>query len=341
MQTHRLQPNLLLIAVVLAVPSLAQQRLTGRVKVNGSSTVAPIMMAAAELFQGEQPRVEVPVGISGTGGGFEKFFAPQEPLRTDINDASRPIKPSEISRAATVGVEFIELPIAYDGIAVAVHPENDFCDHLTVEELKRIWRPGSKITNWSQVRAGFPDLPLKLYGPGTDSGTFDYFTEVITGESGASRADYTASEDDNVLVKGVSGDKGSLGYFGFAYYEANAKRLKLLGIAKNGDPVRPTVETIRTGTYDPLSRPLFVYVNARSARRAEVQAFVSFVLSRARVIVEHPKVNYVALADELYELVRARFEQRVTGSAYATSSAEHAGATARGLADLYGPLSDE
>ena len=212
--------------------------LTGTVKVDGSSTVAPITMAGAEMFQAANPKVRVTVGISGTGGGFKKFLDEKTELRTDINDASRFIKEAELSRAKELGVEFIEIPIAMDGLAVVAHPSNTFCNHLTVEELKKIWEPGSTIKNWKDVRAGFPDLPIKLYGPGTDSGTFDYFTEVVVGKEKASRSDYTASESDNVLVQGVSGDKGALGYFGHAYFEANKSKLKLLAI-DNGDGKPP------------------------------------------------------------------------------------------------------
>ena len=308
------------LLLTLATPSLAQnrERLSGRVKINGSSTVAPIMMAAAELFRGEQPRVQVVVGISGTGGGFKKFLEDQPQLRTDINDASRPIKAAEISRAAEIVVNFIEMPIAYDGIAVVVHPGNKFCEDLTIDELRRIWEPESKITNWKDVRPGFPDVPLKLYGPGTDSGTFDYFVETVNGKAGACRSDFTPSEDDNVLVQGVAGDPGALGYFGFSYYEANKGKLKLLGVADtNGKIVKPSLETIGDGSYTPLSRPLFVYVNEEAGKRPEVRAFLRFVFTNAKSIVEHPKVNYVALGEDLYRAVWSRLERDLTGSVYA------------------------
>ena len=292
--------------------------LSGRVKIDGSSTVAPITMAAAEMFQSEQPRVQITVGISGTGGGFKKFLDENPDLRTDISDASRPIKPSEMSRAEALGVEYIEIPIAIDGLAVVVHPSNDFCDHLTVEELKRIWEPGSAINNWSQVRKGFPDLPLKLYGPGTDSGTFDYFTEAVVGREDSSRADFTASESDNVLVQGVTGDRGALGYFGYSYFEANRNRLKLLAIDNNiGKPIKPDVDVVRSGKYKPLARPLFLYINKESSRRPEVQAFLDFIFDNSRKIVEHPRVNYVALPQELYDAARRRLIDGITGSAMA------------------------
>lgn len=296
----------------------AQAQLSGSVKLDGSSTVAPITMAAAELFMAEHPRVRVTVGISGTGGGFKKFLDQKADLRTDISDASRAIKGKELERAEKLGVSFVEVPIGIDGIAVMVHPSNDFCDHLTVDELKRIWEPGSAITNWSQVRAGFPDLPLKLYGPGTDSGTFDYFTKAIVGKSKLSRSDYTASESDNVLVRGIAGDQGSLGYFGYSYYAANKDKLKLVGVDNNnGHPIKPTIDVIRSGAYEPLSRPMFLYVNTTSWKRPEVKAFLDFFFNNARRIVEHPRVNYVALSDELYEIGMKRLKEGKTGSAMA------------------------
>jgi phosphate transport system substrate-binding protein len=300
----------------LVLPDALAQ-LSGSVKVDGSSTVYPITAAAAEMFREVGPKVKVSVGISGTGGGFKKFLEDKPELRTDIQDASRPIVPTEVERAQKLGVEFVEVPIAYDGIAVVVNPANTFCDHLTIAELKAIWAPESKITNWRDVRPGFPDVPLKLYGPGMDSGTFDYFTEVIVGKAKSCRADFSPSEDDNVLVKGVEGDQGALGYFGLAYYEANEKRLKLLGIAKgDGQPIKPTAETVRNLTYNPLARPLFLYVNKNSLSRPEVQGFLKFFLDNARKIVEHPKVGYIGLSDALYAMSRDRLAKGVTGTVY-------------------------
>jgi len=303
------------VAMSFAACGGASAQLSGTVKVDGSSTVAPIMMAAAEMYQAKEPKVRVTVGISGTGGGFKKFLDTDAGLRTDISDASRPIKPVEITKAGEVGVEFIEFPIGIDGLAVMVHPSNPFCDHLTVEELKKIWEPASGINNWKDVRKGFPDLPVKLYGPGTDSGTFDYFTEVVVGKEKSSRSDYNASENDNTLVQGIAGDKGSLGYFGFSYYEANKGKLKLLGI-DNGDgkPVKPTFDLIRAGKYRPLSRPLFLYVNADSYKRPEVRAFLEFVAENAKKIVEHPKVNYVAFSEDVYKLGAKRLHDGKTGT---------------------------
>mgnify|MGYP001612721234 CR=1 FL=1 len=311
----------LLAAVTVPITASGRamgQPLSGTVKVDGSSTVAPIMMAAAELYQAKQPKVRVTVGISGTGGGFKKFLDPDAQLRTDISDASRPIKAPEITKAVELGVQFIEVPIGIDGLAVMVHPSNTFCEFLAVEELKKIWEPGSAISNWRDVRKGFPDLPLKLYGAGTDSGTFDYFTEAIVGKEKSSRSDYNASENDNTLVQGIAGDPGALGYFGYSYYEANKTKLKLVAI-DNGDgkPVKPSFDVIRSGTYKPLSRPLFLYVNAESYKRPEVKAFLDFVLDNAKSIVEHPRVNYVAFGDELYQLVKKRLGDGKTGSVMA------------------------
>lgn len=314
----------------------SRQKLSGRVKIDGSSTVAPITMAAAELFRAEQHRVQVTVGISGTGGGFKKFLEKRADLRTDISDASRPIKSSELALAKEVGVEFIEMPLAYDGIAVVVNPSNTFCQNLTIEELKKIWEPNSKINNWKDVRPGFPDLPLKLYGPGTDSGTFDYFVETVVGKAKACRSDFTPSEDDNVLVLGVAGDEGGLGYFGFSYYEANKSKLNLLAISEGDAPqVKPSLETIRNGSYTPLSRPLFVYVNVDAAERPEVKAFLNFIFTNAKKIVEHPKVNYVALSDELYKAIWSRFEDRKTGSLSADPANK-----GKSLPELFNPDDD-
>jgi phosphate transport system substrate-binding protein len=323
-----------LVAGVCADAGFAQRpgRLRGRVSIDGSSTVAPITMATSELFREVQPRVQVPVGISGSGGGFKKFLADNPQMRTDINDASRPIKASERERAERLGIQYIEMPIGYDGISIVVNPANDWADSLTVAELKKIWGAGSTIKSWKDVRPGFPDVPLKLFGPGTDSGTFDYFTEAVTGKDGSCRPDFTASEDDNVLVQGVAGEKGALGYFGFAYYEANMDKLKLLAIdGGNGKPIKPSKATIANGTYSPLSRPLFIYVSADARSRPEVQAFLRFFFDNAKRIVEHPRVQYVALAPELYKAVWKRYEDGVTGSVYADPANE-----GKGVAELFG-----
>mgnify|MGYP000346426422 CR=1 FL=1 len=271
-----------------------REALAGTVRVDGSSTVFPITEAVAEEFGKEHPGVKVLVGISGTGGGFKRFVAGE----TDINDASRPIDKGEEEKARAHGISWVELPVAYDGLAVVVHPSNDWVDCLTVEELRRIWSPGSDIKNWKQIRPGFPDRPLTLYGPGHDSGTFDYFTEAVVGKAKSSRADYSASEDDNVLVQGVSRDPNALGYFGLAYFEENARKLKLLGVDGGEGCVKPSRDTVREGRYRPLSRPLFIYVNTTSLKRPEVREFVRFYLQNAPRLV--PEVGYIPLPEEEY-----------------------------------------
>lgn len=288
--------------------------LTGSIVVDGSSTVYPITEAVAEEFQKSYPGVKVTVNQSGTGGGFKKFANKE----SDISNASRPIKTTEEEALKKNGFDYIEIPVAYDGLSVVVNKENTWAESLTVAELKAIWDKGSKINNWKQVRPGFPDLPLKLYGAGTDSGTFDYFTDAINGEERRSRSDYQASEDDNVLVQGVMGDKGALGYFGFAYYEENRDKIKLVAIDNGRGPVAPSQETINNGTYQPLSRPLFIYVRKDAADRPEVQAFVKFYLTEVKKLL--PSVGYVPLPDQAYELGLQRFEKRMTGSVFSGGS---------------------
>jgi phosphate transport system substrate-binding protein len=284
------------------------------VTIDGSSTVFPITEAVAEEFQRAHPDVRVTVGISGTGGGFKKFTVGE----TDINDASRIIKSSEVELAEQNGIGYIELPVAFDGISVVVNPENTFVDYLTVEELQQIWEPGSSVERWSEVRAGWPDEEIALYAPGTDSGTFDYFTEAINGESGAVRQDFTASEDDNVLVQGVAGDPNALAFFGYAYYIENTDKLKIVPIDPGDGAVAPSEVTINDGTYRPLSRPIFIYVSTEAAERPEVQAFVTFYLENAADLVG--EVGYVALPDAAYEAALARFDNRVTGSAFSADT---------------------
>lgn len=270
---------------------------TGKeILVDGSSTVFPISQAVAEEFRKERPDVQVPVGISGTGGGLKRFVTGG----IDVADASRRIKDSERDEAAANGIEYTEFTVAYDGLSIVVNSSNNFVSCLTTDELKRIWEPGSKLERWSQVRDGFPDRPLRLYGPDTDSGTFDYFTKAINGEEDASRSDYTASSDDNVLVQGVSGDQGSIGYFGFAYYTENREILKVLGVDNGTGCVRPSVTTINDGSYSPLSRPMFIYVNNASLEHEYVQAFVRFYLSNAAELAE--EVGYVGLPDSEYQI---------------------------------------
>lgn len=278
------------------------KKLSGTVRVDGSSTVFPITEAVAEEFQRKYRRVRVTVGISGTGGGFKRFLLGE----TDINDASRRIKKVEIKKAKENSIEFIELPVAYDGITVVINPKNDFVDYLTVKELKKIWQPGSGVKKWSDVRPGWPKKPIRLYGPGTDSGTFDYFTKAINGKAQASRADFTASEDDNVLVMGVAGDVNSLGYFGYAYYAENRSKLTAVPIDAGKGPVAPSEKTINDGTYKPLARPIFIYVNKASAKRPEVSEFVKFYLENAPTLVK--EVGYVPLPDKDYRLSLKRFQ---------------------------------
>ncbi len=269
--------------------------LTGSVNADGSSTVAPITSAIAEEWNKEAPDVRVAVGTSGTGGGFQKFCAGE----TDISDASRPIKPEEAEVCKAKGIEYVELEVAKDGLSILVNPENDFVECLTVAELKAIWAPDSKVENWSEVRSGFPSQPLTLFGPGTDSGTFDYFTDEIVGEEGASRSDYTASEDDNVLVNGIAQDPNALGYFGYAFYEENRSKLKLVGVDAGKGCVKPTAQTINSGTYAPLSRPLFIYVAKKATEKPEVVAFVDFYLETVNDLID--SVGYIAVPDSTLE----------------------------------------
>ncbi len=299
----------MLAAVFLAGCSGSQGKRT-KVSIDGSSTVYPISQAVAEEFQNSHQGVFVTVGISGTGGGFKKFLAGE----TDINDASRPIKQKELQRAKEQNIQFIELPVAYDGLTVVINPKNDFVDYLTVEELKKIWEPGSKVRTWKDVRPQWPDREIKLYGPGTDSGTFDYFTEAVVGEAGESRSDYQASEDDNVLVTGVSSDVDALGYFGFSYYVENKDKLKAVPIDGGKGPVAPSLETVKNGSYVPLSRPLFIYVSTRSLQRPEVAQFVQFYLDECPVLSK--EVGYIPLSDAIYQLVRERFQKRITGTMF-------------------------
>ena len=263
--------------------------------VDGSSTVFPISQAVAEEFRKERPDVQVPVGISGTGGGMQRFVTGG----IDIADASRQIKDSEREEAAANGIEFTEFTVAYDGLSIVVNSSNDFVSCLTVGELKSIWEPGSEIDNWNQIRGDFPDKPLRLYGPDTDSGTFDYFTKAINGEEDASRSDYTASSDDNVLVQGISGDRSAIGYFGFAYYTENREILNVVGIDEGTGCVRPSVTSINDGSYSPLSRPMFIYVNNASLELEHVRAFVRFYLNNAAELAE--EVGYVGLPESEYK----------------------------------------
>ena len=281
--------------------------LSGEINIDGSSTVFPITQAVAEEFNAEASDVRIAVGVSGTGGGFEKFCAGE----TDISNASRHIKDEEAALCAENGVEFVELEIAIDGLSVVVNPNNDWASCLTMEQLGSIWMPGSTVSNWNQINDSFPDEDLKLYGPGTDSGTFDYFTGAVNGEEGASRADYTASEDDNVLVQGVGGDAGALGYFGYAYYIENEGAVKALGIDGGDGCIEPTAETVAAYEY-PLSRPIFIYVARESLTRPEVSAFANFYLGNTGMSVV-PEVGYVQIPAELQAEMQTRLSAFAAG----------------------------
>lgn len=290
--------------------------LSGRVNIDGSSTVYPVTQAMAEEFQLLASGVQVPVGISGTGGGFAKFCNGE----TDIQDASRPIKPEEAELCEENGIEYIELPVAFDGLSVMVNTENDWVECLTVSQLKMMWEPDAEgsIMNWNQIDPSFPDERLVLYGPGTDSGTYDYFTSVTTGEEGASRGDFTGSEDDNILVQGIAGNVSALGFFGYAYYVENSDVLKLVAIDdEKGDEgcVEPSAETIENGTYQPLSRPIFIYVSTAAYERPEVNAFVDFYLNEGPNII--PEIGYIPFSADFYDTLYERYLSGRTGSVFA------------------------
>ena len=271
---------------------------SGRIAIDGSSTVYPITEGVAEEFQKKyRGEYRVTVGVSGTGGGFEKFCRGE----TDISDASRPISQSEKEKCAQNGIEYIKMPVAYDGITVVVNPNNNWANSITVNELKTIWKPEAQgeVTSWSDVRSSWPDAQMSLFGPGSDSGTFDYFTEAIVGEEGSSRGDYTASEDDNVLVKGVERDENALGYFGYAYYAENKDSLKALAIDDgDGSAVKPNQQTIESGNYTPLSRPLFIYVKKSALDKPGVRTFVEYYMQESKPIIQD--VGYVPLSRQSY-----------------------------------------
>jgi phosphate transport system substrate-binding protein len=273
-----------------------KSELSGAIKIDGSSTVYPITEAVAEEFRVVEPAVNVTVGVSGTGGGFKKFMRGD----IDINDASRPIKSKEATACDDIGIGYQELSVAYDGLAVLVHPENDWVDYLTVEELKKIWLPEAqgKVMYWSDVRESWPKEELHLFGPGIASGTYDYFAEAICGKKVGTRGDYTASEDDHVLVQGIATDKNGLGFFGLAYYEENKDKLKLVGVDNGKGVVMPSLETVGNGSYAPLSRPIFIYVSSVAAEKEEVKEFVRFYLESASSLVS--EVGYIPLLDAEY-----------------------------------------
>ncbi len=301
------------------------------IAIDGSSTVFPITAAVAEEFRGTNAAAPVTVGFSGTGGGFKKFCRGE----TAISNASRPVSTSELEACAQASIGMIELPVAYDGLAVVVNPKNSWATSMTVAELKKLWQPEAQgaIMKWSQIRPGWPDEAISLYGPGVDSGTFDYFTEAVNGKSKASRGDYTSSENDNILVPGVAGDEFALGFMGLAYYEENQGRLTLVAVddedPDNGaGPILPSFDTVRNGTYRPLSRPLFIYVNSAELARPEVAQFLDFYLANTSALSK--EVGYVSLTDAELELVKARLAARTVGTMFA----DHAAQSSMSLTEL-------
>jgi phosphate transport system substrate-binding protein len=299
----------LVTATLVATPAFAQI-----VKIDGSSTVYPVTEAVAEDFQkAKKQKVKVTVGISGTGGGFKKFCRGE----TDVSNASRPILKSEMADCQKAGVEYFELPVAFDAITVVVNPKNAFIKQLTIAEMKKMWEPGAqgKVTRWNQVNPAWPDQPLKLFGPGADSGTFDYFTEAVVGKSKSSRGDFTASEDDNVLVSGVSRDVNGLGYFGYAYYIENKDKLRAVPIVnEKGQAVEPSMEAVLKGTYTPLARPIFIYVSARSLARPEVKEFVEYYLHNGAALAR--EVKYVPLPDSAYRTALQHVQKGKKGTVF-------------------------
>jgi phosphate transport system substrate-binding protein len=283
--------------------------LRGSVQIDGSSTVFPITEAVAEEFGHMHGRVRVTVGVSGTGGGMKKFSKGE----TEISGASRPIKPSEIDACAAGSVEFVELPVAYDGLSVVVNKQNSFVTSMSIDELNVMWEAGSKARTWKDIRSDWPDREFRLYAPGQDSGTFDYFTDTVNGKSGNCRPDATFSEDDNMLVTGIAGDPDGIGFFGYAYYHENQDKLNVVGIDGGEGVVLPSMQSIEDGSYSPLSRPLFVYVSKKAAGRPEVDAFVEYFLGEGRKLAE--EAGYVALPETSAEAARTRYENRVLGTA--------------------------
>jgi phosphate transport system substrate-binding protein len=294
---------------------------TAVIRVDGSSTVFPISEAVAEEFEAATGS-KVTVGISGTGGGFQKFCRAE----TDISDASRPIRAAEIEACTMAGVEYIELPIAYDGLAIVVNPKNTWATSITTEELKKLWQPEAqgKITRWNQIRSSWPDREIHLFGAGVDSGTFDYFTEAINGKEKASRGDFTSSEDDNVLVQGISSDEAALGFMPLAYVEQNKSALKLVPVDdgkpdNGGGAIAPSADTVRNGTYQPLSRPLFIYVARKAADRPEVVKFVDTYFAQPELIRE---VGYVELTPQIYDLAKKHFAEKKLGTAFGSGGSQ-------------------
>ncbi|MUH00949.1 phosphate ABC transporter substrate-binding protein PstS family protein [Scytonema sp. UIC 10036] len=293
------------------VSSTSTTNLSGTIKIDGSSTVFPVSKVMAQEFQKANSGVKIDVAFSGTGGGFKKFCAGE----TDITDASRPINEEEVKLCQTNNIEYIELPVAFDSLSVVVNPKNDFVQCLKVSELKKMWEPGSegKVNNWNQIRSSFPNQPLKLFGPGSDSGTYDYFTLAVVGQEGKSRSDYTKSENDDALVQGVSQDPNGIGFFGYAYYKTNRDKLKLASIDNGYGCVQPSPQTVADSSYQPLSRPIFIYVKKASATRPEVKAFTNFYLApeNANLVLQ---VGYVPLPNITLQAASSRFNNGITGS---------------------------
>ena len=305
---------LFLIGVCLITLGSCFKKYDGKISIDGSSSVYPLTEAVAEEFREINPDIKIMAGVSGTGGGFKKFLRGE----IDIANASRPISKGELEEAKRNGISFIELPVSYDGMAVVVSPSNDFVDYITVAELKKIWSPESQgvVNSWKQVRDSWPDRPLNLYGAGTSSGTFDYFTLAINGKAKSSRGDYTASEDDNILVQGVSTDRNSLGYFGLVYYNENKEKLKLIPVKESdeAEAIYPNDSTVQNGLYQPLTRPEFIYVNAESAKQIHLQQFIRFYMENAASLTR--EVGYTPLPPEVYQMSYNRFINIKTGSIF-------------------------
>jgi len=297
----------------------------GSVEIDGSSTVFPITRAIAEDFEAEYKGTRVTVGVSGTGGGFKRFTKGE----IDISDASRPIKQKELDAAIAANVDFIEVPVAYDGLSIVVNNQNDWAQSLTVEQLKHIFLEDRAAKSWNDVDASFPDIKIRIYAPGTDSGTFDYFKEVVAGKSGSIRSDMSVSEDDNVLVNGVSGEKGAIGFFGYAYFAENQDKLRAVAIDGGKGPVSPTTETIENGTYAPFSRPLFIYVREKSLEKPEVAAFVDYYLQHGAA--RAAEVGYVRLPQTVYDFAKNNIRARKTGTQFLKAGEKLAGS----LPELY------
>lgn len=308
--------NLILLTVIISMMFISCKKetkddkvasnntvLKGNIRIDGSSTVYPITEAIAEEFRAVHPKVKVTVGVSGTGGGFKKFSRGE----LDITNASRSIKGKEIKACKKNNIKYLSLDVAYDGLAVLVNPKNDWVDYITIEELRKLWHPDAqgKIMRWSQIRDGWPDEEIHLYGPGTASGTYDYFAEAVCGKGVGTRGDFTASEDDNVLVKGISGDKYGLGFFGLAYYNENKDKLKLVGVDGGKGVIKPTIETVSDGSYSPLSRPIFIYVSDKAAKRPEVQSFINFYLDNGAELSK--EAGYIPLLKSEYDTQKEKF----------------------------------